>query len=843
MRVKCYVNAVLHATIFSLVFQFQLICTAHGENRIERERTVRTIDIEAVEGKKISLPCPLVAPSRDKVYMVLWFRDDAGIPLYSFDVRGKPLVQGKHWSAPEIFGNRAKFNADLDPAALELDNIKRHDQGIYRCRVDFRTSQTQSFRYNVTVIIPPEHPIVLDRWGRQLNETMLGPLEEGDDLMLTCRVIGGRPQPEVRWLVNGLNVDNQCEYNSENILENRLLWPAVQRTDLNSIFTCQVLNTQLISPKEANLVLDLHLKPLTAEITNPPPSLVADRRYEVTCESTGSRPNAIITWYKGKRQLRRTKDDTFYNTTVSKLSFVPSIEDNGKSITCRAENPNVTGLFLETVWKLNVVYPPLVALRLGSTLSADDIKEGDDVYFECQVQANPQWRKLNWLHDGVVLTHNTSARIIRSNQSLVLQRVTRESSGNYSCSAINAEGETVSNQFVLKVKYIPFCKTDSIIVVGALHGERIRVGCTVEAYPPPRSFRWKFNNSGETMDVSTEKFYKNGSLSILEFAPVKHEDYGTLSCWAQNSVGIQQKPCLFQIILAGLPSALKNCTMTNNTQYLLEVQCHPGNDGGLPQIFVLRIMSTMTGKLLYNLTNIDEPYFAIDSIDAMTSADLLSANFRIVVFAVNQKGKGPDVVLKNVRFHERTQNFSEPSISNFDISPIISGVVLVLIILSCLILGQVFVRRRHQTKNKQNTNNYIQSNNLLCNQDGNTKNSSPRWQHSEASAAKQLVPGRESFEDECDPDVIPAQFALEEAVAPFKEDWCSNPLFNKFNSHHNRPTNLLLKSITHENPERDRLFETYLQSTVNIPASSGKELDVHAIKTMLMTTRVPESCV
>lgn len=43
---------------------------------------VRTIDVQAVEGNRISLPCPLVPPSRDKVYMVLWFRDDAGIPLY-----------------------------------------------------------------------------------------------------------------------------------------------------------------------------------------------------------------------------------------------------------------------------------------------------------------------------------------------------------------------------------------------------------------------------------------------------------------------------------------------------------------------------------------------------------------------------------------------------------------------------------------------------------------------------------------------------------------------------------------------------------------------------------------
>lgn len=53
---------------------------------------------------------------------------------------------------------------------------------------------------------------------------------------------------------------------------------------------------------------------------------------------------------------------------------------------------------------------------------------------------------------GLVIAHNASARVIRSNQSLVLQKVTRNSSGNYSCSAINAEGETVSNQLPLRVK-------------------------------------------------------------------------------------------------------------------------------------------------------------------------------------------------------------------------------------------------------------------------------------------------------------------------------------------------------------------------------------------------------
>lgn len=48
---------------------------------------VNAVDIVAVEGRGIKLPCPLEAPITD-VYMVLWFRDFAGgIPLYRFVIR------------------------------------------------------------------------------------------------------------------------------------------------------------------------------------------------------------------------------------------------------------------------------------------------------------------------------------------------------------------------------------------------------------------------------------------------------------------------------------------------------------------------------------------------------------------------------------------------------------------------------------------------------------------------------------------------------------------------------------------------------------------------------------
>ncbi|KAH8375745.1 hypothetical protein KR093_008833, partial [Drosophila rubida] len=716
---------------------------------------VKTKDIDAVEGKSVSLPCPIAEPLHD-VYMVLWFRDNAGIPLYSFDVRDNMAIeQPRHWSAPEVFGSRAKFHFDSQPATLE---IKRHDQGIYRCRVDFRTAQTQSFRFNLSVIILPEQPLILDRWGRQLNGTQLGPKQEGDDIVITCRVVGGRPQPQVRWLVNGLLVDNQNEHNSGDVIENRLLWPSVQRNDLNSVFTCQALNTQLDKPKEKSFILDMHLKPLTVKILDPPSSMIADRRYEVACESSGSRPNAIITWYKGKRQLRRTKDDISKNSTRSELSFVPTTDDDGKSITCRAENPNVNGLYLETMWKLNVVYPPLVTLRLGSTLTPDDIKEGDDVYFECHVQSNPQWRKLLWLHNGIHLEHNTSARVIRSNQSLVLQKITKHYAGNYACSAINDEGETVSNQLPLRVKYTPVCKhTDRVILIGASKDETVEVVCEIQADPPPRTFRWKFNNSGETLDVGSERFSVNGSRSILKYTPVTDQDYGTLSCWAANEVGTQQQPCLFQVVLAALPNGVSNCSIFNRTELSVDIQCVQGYDGGLPQIFVLEMFSTRTGITRFNLSNAEEALFSLENLDTLTSIMMQENNsLRLRIYSYNQKGRSAAYLLPD--FIIGSTAYKTDDDVTLTLSPVIVGSVLTIIIIGVAIAIRIFavtfvqnLRRNRQHGSKATAAGVVvQSGDVL--KSGNLEK--PRWQHTDikTKSSEDLV------EDERDPDVIPSQY-------------------------------------------------------------------------------------
>ncbi|XP_050101194.1 hemicentin-1-like [Anopheles aquasalis] len=788
-----------------------IISAIDGKSMNEKDSKHEVFNVDGVEGRNIELQCPITVPL-SQVYMVLWFKDNAGIPLYSVDVRDKVSRQPAHWSAPEVFGSRAKFNIDKSPASLLIKNLKRHDQGIYRCRIDFRTIQTQTYRYNLSVIVLPEQPVVLDRWGRHINGTKLGPKEEGDDVVITCRVSGGRPQPEVRWLINGVIVDDQYEQNSGDVIENRLLWPTIQRSDLNSIFTCQTMNTKLVEAKETSYVLDMHLKPLAVKVINAPSTLVADKRYEISCQSMGSRPNAIITWYKGKRQMRRTKDEILdHNTTVSVLSFVPTTEDDGKTLTCRAENPNVNGLFLETDWKMNVVYPPMVTIQFGPTLVVDDIKEGDDVYFECHVRANPDWKKLQWFHNDILLQFNASARIIQSGQSLVLQKVTKQSAGNYACSAINAEGETVSDQQLLRVKHVPVCATDKLsgngagngsdvgggrststsssILIGASRNENVEIPCHIFADPPARSFHWRFNNSAEIVQVDSHRYTSQGNVSVLSYSPVTDQDFGTLTCWAVNEVGPQSQPCTFQLVLADLPAPVSNCTLLpNRTQQLVEIQCVAGYDGGLPQMFVLELISKRTGTRRFNFSNKNEPYFVLDRLEKLSALMTLENNsLSAMVTALNQKGRSTPVLLQDFEIGRIQSYRGAPAEERVEATvllewlPIAVGILLTVLILALSISTKSYLARccgggwmlrtgRHRDDDSKRdelskADGGLHTKNALLLADeyecGTThclklKNVQMLRRHS--SRKKNTT--KDSNDDEPEPDVIPAQFNL-----------------------------------------------------------------------------------
>lgn len=61
----------------------------------------------------------------------------------------------------------------------------------------------------------------------------------------------------------------------------------------------------------------------------------------------------------------------------------------------------------------------------------------------------------------------------------------------------------------------PVCRKPGLVAVGAAREESLVIPCEVDADPPARSFKWKFNNSGETQDVMAQRYTSNGSVSIL----------------------------------------------------------------------------------------------------------------------------------------------------------------------------------------------------------------------------------------------------------------------------------------------------------------------------------------
>ncbi|KAF3429208.1 hypothetical protein E2986_11931 [Frieseomelitta varia] len=260
------------------------------------------------------------------------------------------------------------------------------------------------------------------------------------------------------------------------------------------------------------------------------------------------------------------------------------------------------------------------------------------------------------------LHYNVTAGIVLSDHSLVLQSITRESAGRYTCMAVNVEGRAIA----------PVCKhvlnsagwryqnaTPPPLNVpeevhGALKHETISLVCEVDASPTSVSFHWTFNSSGDLTDIPSTKYSNEGTSSRLNYTPSSDMDYGTLGCWASNIVGPSKQPCLYQVIAAGRPYPLQNCTAYNQTGSWIRISCVEGYDGGLPQKFV-----AIVDKQRVESAN---PYWELELRKPTT----------VALYAVNMKGSSDPVIMEGEAL-KGVAKFTGESTSSVDMSPILIG--------------------------------------------------------------------------------------------------------------------------------------------------------------------------
>ncbi|XP_039757652.1 hemicentin-1-like [Pararge aegeria] len=626
--------------------------------------------------------------------MVLWFKESDGEPLYSYDIRGRSYNQPKLWSSPLVFGNRAYFRGGATPAVLMVDNVMAADAGVYRCRVDFKNSPTRNLKVNFTVIIPPNRPTIYDAKRRDRTK-LVEPYNEGSNVLLICEVEGGRPRPRVTWYLENVVIDDSFDQRDDGLTVNTLTFPNVGRQHLNARLVCQASNTNLATPETKVLILDINLKPISVGILTKEKQVSADKRYEVECKTTGSRPEATVTWWKNNRQLKRmAKNFSENNETLSVLSLVPSVDDDGKYLTCRAENKHIPDSAIEDKWRLNVHYVPIVDLKMGSNLNPDEIKEGDDVYFECTVKANPKTHRLVWFHDNTEIFHNEAAGVILSAQSLVLQSVTRAAAGDYTCMAANSEGKGTSNPVSLLVRYAPVCaeRRDNELF-GALKHETVSLHCSVDANPALVSFHWTFNNSGEQTEIPPRLYSSHGHTSTLNYTPTTDMEYGTLACYGENVVGQQKVPCLFQLVAAGRPFHLQNCTVANQSLDSLYVECVENFDGGLPQTFLMELLELPSLTVRYNVsTNRTPPYFEVRGLPPGVS-------YRIDLYAVNAKGRSDVSTIETVTLKGQAKFTGESN--SLGMSPVLASIAAMSALLAAAVCGVLAVLyKRHANRHR-----------------------------------------------------------------------------------------------------------------------------------------------
>ncbi|KAK8730855.1 hypothetical protein OTU49_007652, partial [Cherax quadricarinatus] len=515
----------------------------------------------------------------------------------------------------------------------------------------------------------------------------------------------GKPPPRVTWWTNGEMIDDTDESPRAHTVTNTLTLARLTLAHLHTIIVCRASNSNHTAPVQTSVTIEMNFKPLTLKILSTREAISAGKEYELVCQCVGARPPPSITWWLDGVQLANATISTSSNgnVTLSKLLLVPKHSDGGKFLKCMGESPVIDHRPLQDQWKLDVQYTPQVYLAMGSSLSPDEIKEGDDVYFECNVRAHPYVYKVLWYHNGVQVQHNVSVGVIVSNQSLVIQRVRRQHTGLYTCVASNIEGDGQSNAVILKVQYAPVCASGQLHVYGAAKNEEVSVTCRLDAVPPVVHFFWRFNSSGDVVDIAENHVATQGLQSSLSYVARTELDYGTLLCWGSNALGRQKIPCAYKVVPAGKPNPPENCNLTNQTTETLTVHCVPGYDGGLVQKFIIEAYEADSKRLLLNITENTAPQFALRGLEPETS-------YIVHVYAANEKGPSEKWYLTGYTIKDiaerRTAQVRPPPEELVSVTPILAVVVAVvgsLVLLALVVAVVVSLKKNHCLRNKDVT--------------------------------------------------------------------------------------------------------------------------------------------
>jgi len=181
----------------------------------------------------------------------------------------------------------------------------------------------------------------------------------------------------------------------------------------------------------------------------------------------------------------------------------------------------------------------------------------------------------------------------------------------------------------------------------------VRVVCKVDANPSLNfAFKWQFNTSVNTVNLLDEDVSIEGSSSVALYTPKTELDYGSLACWATNSVGLGS-PCIFHILPVGPPDPPLNRTASNVSYSSLTISCHGKYNNPVPH-FTLEVSLSKTGKSIVLQKSNNLTFKVID----LKPGSMYTANVK----AVNKFGKSDALFISFATQAEPVKTIAETKV-------------------------------------------------------------------------------------------------------------------------------------------------------------------------------------
>ncbi|GFY53520.1 nephrin [Trichonephila inaurata madagascariensis] len=174
----------------------------------------------------------------------------------------------------------------------------------------------------------------------------------------------------------------------------------------------------------------------------------------------------------------------------------------------------------------------------------------------------------------------------------------------------------------------------------------MNVSCNAYAEPEDLIFLWSLENSQGMINLQNWSSWHMLSYSVTDYG------YGTLSCWGQNSIGVQEYPCQLKLLAASIPEAPHSCVLSNLSSHFFSIECEPGYNGSLYQEFHLEVYCSKKENLRHNLTEVTTPSFKVDALSP-------GKTYVLLIYSSNAKGNSNSVALVATTLLSKEQRTSE----------------------------------------------------------------------------------------------------------------------------------------------------------------------------------------